>query len=106
MFLWCGMHRQRAKQSANNCCAIAISDVTLSKREQVIEVRIRWQTEALTALTVTRPKPVADVRVLILWSLLGLVNSPLRAPQRTLPSSSIMTDYLQRCEAASRRARS
>lgn len=39
-----------------------IKDVTLSKREQVIEVRIRWQTEALTALTVTRPKPVADVR--------------------------------------------
>lgn len=36
--------------------------MTLSKREQVIEVRIRWQTEALTALTVTRPKPVADVR--------------------------------------------
>src|SRR5260370_18237995 len=62
MLLWCGMHRQRAKQSANNCCAIAISDVTLSKREQVIEGRIRWQTEALTALPVTRPKPVADDR--------------------------------------------
>jgi hypothetical protein len=39
-----------------------IKDVTLSKREQVIEVRIRWQTEALTTRTVARPKPVADVR--------------------------------------------
>ena len=33
-----------------------IKDVTLTKREQMIEVRIRWQTEALTDLTVPRPK--------------------------------------------------
>ena len=39
-----------------------IKDVTLVKREQVIEVRIRWQTEALTDLTVPRPKLVADAR--------------------------------------------
>ncbi len=39
-----------------------IKDVTLVKREQVIEVRIRWQTEALTDLTVPRPKVVADAR--------------------------------------------
>lgn len=39
-----------------------IKDVTLTKREQVIEVRIRWQTEALTELTVPRPKRVADAR--------------------------------------------
>src|SRR5258708_39295809 len=44
--------------------------------------------------------------VLILWSLLGFVNWPLRAPQRTLPSSSIMRDYVQGWEAVSRRARS
>ena len=39
-----------------------IKDVTLTKREQMIEVRIRWQTEALTDLTVPRPKLVADAR--------------------------------------------
>ena len=39
-----------------------IKDVTLTKREQVIEVRIRWQTEALTDLTVSRPKRAADAR--------------------------------------------
>src|SRR2546423_9820027 len=39
-----------------------IKDVTLTKREQVIEVRIRWQTEALTDLTVPRPKRAADAR--------------------------------------------
>ncbi len=36
--------------------------MTLTKREQVIEVRIRWQTEALTDLNVSRPKLVADAR--------------------------------------------
>ena len=36
--------------------------MTLTKREQVIEVRIRWQTEALTDLHVSRPKLVADAR--------------------------------------------
>jgi hypothetical protein len=36
--------------------------VTLTKREQGIEVRIRWQTEALTDLHVSRPKLVADAR--------------------------------------------
>ena len=39
-----------------------IKDVTLTKREQVIEVRIRWQTEVLTDLTVPRPKRAADAR--------------------------------------------
>jgi Recombinase zinc beta ribbon domain len=39
-----------------------IKDVTLTKREQVIEVRIRWQTEALTDLTVPRPQRAADAR--------------------------------------------
>ena len=39
-----------------------IKDVTLTKREQVIEVRVRWQTEALTDLTVPRPKRAADAR--------------------------------------------
>ena len=39
-----------------------IKDVTLTKREQVIEARIRWQTEALTDLTVPRPKRAADAR--------------------------------------------
>jgi len=39
-----------------------IRDVTLTKREQVIEARIRWQTEALTDLTVPRPKRAADAR--------------------------------------------
>src|SRR5438046_10517936 len=39
-----------------------IKDVTLTKREQMIEVRIRWQTEALTDLTVPRPTLVADAR--------------------------------------------
>ncbi len=39
-----------------------IKDVTLTKREPVIEVRIRWQTEALTDLTVPRPKRAADAR--------------------------------------------
>ena len=39
-----------------------IKDVTLTKREQVIEVRIRWQTEALTEVSVARPKLVADAR--------------------------------------------
>jgi hypothetical protein len=36
--------------------------VTLTKRKQGIEVRIRWQTEALTNLMVPRPKLVADAR--------------------------------------------
>ena len=39
-----------------------IRDVTLTKREQVIEARLRWQTEALTDLTVPRPKRAADAR--------------------------------------------
>ena len=39
-----------------------IKDVTLTKREQGIEVRICWQTEALTNLSVPRPKLAADVR--------------------------------------------
>jgi DNA invertase Pin-like site-specific DNA recombinase len=39
-----------------------IKDVTLTKREMVIEVRIRWRTEALTDVTVPRPKVVADAR--------------------------------------------
>ena len=39
-----------------------IKDVTLTKREKDIEVRIRWQTEALTVVTVSRPKLSADVR--------------------------------------------
>jgi DNA invertase Pin-like site-specific DNA recombinase len=39
-----------------------IKDVTLTKRERVIEVRIRWRTEALTEVTVPRPKVVADAR--------------------------------------------
>ncbi len=39
-----------------------IKDVTLTKREMVIEVRIRWRTEALTEVTVPRPKLVADAR--------------------------------------------
>ena len=39
-----------------------IKDVTLTKRERVIEVRIRWRTEALTDVTVPRPKVVADAR--------------------------------------------
>jgi len=39
-----------------------IKDVTLTQREQVIEARIRWQTEALTDLTVPRPKRAADAR--------------------------------------------
>ena len=36
--------------------------MTLTKRERVIEVRIRWRTEALTEVTVPRPKLVADAR--------------------------------------------
>ena len=39
-----------------------IKDVTLTKREQGIDVRIRWQTQALTDLLVARPKRVADAR--------------------------------------------
>ena len=39
-----------------------IKDVTLSRRETVIEVRIRWRTEALTDLIVPRAKRVADAR--------------------------------------------
>ncbi len=39
-----------------------IKDVTLTKRETVIEARIRWRTEALTEVRVTRPKRVADAR--------------------------------------------
>jgi DNA invertase Pin-like site-specific DNA recombinase len=39
-----------------------IKEVTLTKREMVIEVRIRWRTEALTEVTVPRPKLVADAR--------------------------------------------
>jgi hypothetical protein len=39
-----------------------IKDVTLTKREMVIEVRIRWRTEALTEVTVPRPKLAADAR--------------------------------------------
>jgi hypothetical protein len=39
-----------------------IKDVTLTKREKDIEVRIRWQTEALTVVTVARPKLAPDVR--------------------------------------------
>ena len=39
-----------------------ITDVTLTKREQGIDVRIRWQTQALTDLLVARPKRVADAR--------------------------------------------
>src|SRR6266487_4480766 len=39
-----------------------IKDVTLTKREMVIEVRIRWRTEALTEVRVPRPKLVADAR--------------------------------------------
>jgi len=39
-----------------------IKDVTLTKQEKDIEVRIRWQTEALTIVTVPRPKLSADVR--------------------------------------------
>jgi hypothetical protein len=39
-----------------------IKDVTLTKRETLIAVRIRWRTEALTEVTVARPKRVADAR--------------------------------------------
>jgi len=39
-----------------------VKDVTLTKRETDIEVRIRWQTEALTVVTASRPKLSADVR--------------------------------------------
>jgi DNA invertase Pin-like site-specific DNA recombinase len=39
-----------------------IKDVTLTRRETRIEVRIRWRTEALTEATVARPKLVADAR--------------------------------------------
>src|SRR5436305_3189623 len=39
-----------------------IKDVTLTKRETDIEVRMRWQTEALTVVTVARPKLAPDVR--------------------------------------------
>jgi hypothetical protein len=39
-----------------------IKDVMLTKGEKMIEVRIRWQTEALTELTVPRPQLAADAR--------------------------------------------
>lgn len=39
-----------------------IKDVTLTRKETRIEVRIRWRTEALTELTVARPKLAADAR--------------------------------------------
>jgi DNA invertase Pin-like site-specific DNA recombinase len=39
-----------------------IKDVTLNRRESVIEVRIRWRTEALTDLIVPRAKRAADAR--------------------------------------------
>src|SRR6266516_4161150 len=39
-----------------------IKDVTLTRRETRIEVRIRWRTEALTALSIARPQLVADAR--------------------------------------------
>lgn len=35
-----------------------IKDVTLSKHEQAIHVGIRWQTEAVTELTLPKPQPV------------------------------------------------
>jgi hypothetical protein len=39
-----------------------IKDVTLTRRETRIEVCIRWRTEALTEVTVARPRLVADAR--------------------------------------------
>ena len=39
-----------------------IKDVTLNRCESIINVRIRWRTEALTDLIVPRPKRVADAR--------------------------------------------
>jgi DNA invertase Pin-like site-specific DNA recombinase len=39
-----------------------IKDVTLTRKETRIEIRIRWRTEALTEVTVARPKVVADAR--------------------------------------------
>ncbi len=39
-----------------------IKDVTLNRCESIITVRIRWRTEALTDLSVPRPKRVADAR--------------------------------------------
>lgn len=35
-----------------------IKDVTLKRREQDIHIGVRWQTDALTELAVSRPKPV------------------------------------------------
>lgn len=39
-----------------------IKDGTLTRKETRIDVRIRWRTEALTEVTVARPKLVADAR--------------------------------------------
>ena len=39
-----------------------IKDVTLTQGEQTIQIGVRWQTEALTSLTIPRPIPSPDVR--------------------------------------------
>jgi hypothetical protein len=62
MSLRSGMRRPPRQRSGSSCCATSSRDVTLTKREMVIEVRIRWRTEALTEVTVPRPKVVADAR--------------------------------------------
>lgn len=41
---------------------LLIKDVTLTKRDTIFEIGIRWQTEALTQLTISRPQRSCDIR--------------------------------------------
>jgi len=41
---------------------LLIKDVTLTKRDTTFEIGIRWQTEALTQLTISRPQRSCDTR--------------------------------------------
>ena len=54
-----------------------IKDVTLTKREQVIEVRIRWQTEALTDLYAAKKE--IESRIDELKNMLGMATDPNQA---------------------------
>ena len=92
----------RAQQSGRHL----IRDVTLTKREQVIQARLRWQTEALTDLTVPRPKRAADARRTNPQVVARFVNWLPSTPQRRSRIGSIKKGGEQVWEAASPRARS
>ncbi len=58
--LWCAETTTQTERK--QLLRFLIKDVTLTKRDQVISLAIRWQTEACTVVEVPRPPRSCDAR--------------------------------------------